>query len=219
MTEMQQPPIGAPAPAGAGAPARGGGLAVAALVLGLLSLIPIIGLLLGLIAAILGIGALAVKTRRKSMAAVGVAFGVIGMVVTPVVFVSGAFWARGKAKQSICAANLNIIGKGLHIYLAEFDQVPPEIWTLTQYGTSPQAFKCPSASSGRRSDYFFLLPPMDVPGTTIIACDYRGNHKDGRNILTFQATVKWLSEADFQAELALPENAAFAKALRQAEGP
>jgi hypothetical protein len=148
-----------------------------------------------------------------------VAFGVIGMVVTPVLFVSGAFWARGKAKEAICGANLNTIGKGLHIYLAEYDQVPPDIWTLVQQGTSAQAFKCPSARGNRRSDYFFLLPPMDVPGTTIIACDYRGNHKDGRWVLAYQATVQWFTEAQFQAELAKPENAAFAKALRQAEGP
>ena len=221
MTEMQQPPVGTPAPPAAGAPARGGGLAVAALVLGLCALIPLIGLLLGLVAVVLGIVALAMKTRRKGLAAVGLVFGLIGMVETPVLLVSGLFWAKGKAQMTVCQSNLNNITKAYHMYFAEYDAAPPDTDALMSLELGmPGVFKCPCAESGRACDYFYLPAGAAAEGTTIIACDYRGNHPDGsRSVLTHMGTVRLLTQAQFQAELALAENVAFAAALKKAEGP
>ncbi len=72
-----------------------------------------------------------------------------------------------------------------------------------------------------RCDYFYL-PPMerypDVPATTIVACDLRGNHEDGRNVLYAYAHVQWCEEDDLQRELDKPVNRRFAEALREHEG-
>ena len=57
------------------------------------------------------------------------------------------------------------------------------------------------------------------PSLTIIACDLKSNHKEGRNVLHLQGSVAWRTEAAFQSELAQPHNAAFAAALKKAEGP
>ena len=66
------------------------------------------------------------------------------------------------------------------------------------------------------------LPPMerypDVPATTIVACDLRGNHEDGRNVLYADAHVQWCEEGEFQRELDKPANRRFAEALREHEG-
>lgn len=88
-----------------------------------------------------------------------------------------------------------------------------------------------------RCDYFYLPPeqpepeatefgtdlrPMerypDVPAKTIVACDLRGNHEDGRNVLYADAHVEWCEEDDLQRELDKPANRRFADALREHEG-
>ena len=43
--------------------------------------------------------------------------------------------------------------------------------------------------------------------------------EDGRAVLRHDGAVRWSTEDAFQAELAVPWNAAFAAALKQAEGP
>lgn len=73
-------------------------------------------------------------------------------------------------------------------------------------------------NSGRVS-YFYHPPVPDARMNTVIACDLRGNHKDHRNVLTYDGHVSWLSEQEFQDLLKKPENADFARALREAEGP
>ena len=69
-----------------------------------------------------------------------------------------------------------------------------------------------------------MLPRnLDVSPSAMVACDYIDNHLDmgasrsGRNVLTFDGAVRWMGEAEFQAQLAQPQNAAFAAALREAE--
>lgn len=227
MTGMQHPPPPADLPPRA-APAKGGGLAVAALVLGLCSLIPFIGGPLGLTAIILGIIALVQKTVRKTMATVGIAVGAVGMLLMPglllAILLPSLGRARELAKRSVCATQLSSVGKACAIYVMDYDTSPPDLDTLMAHGSMPaNVLKCPSADGGRQCDYFYLDigPPMGVrdPTAAIMACDYKGNHEDGRNVLYVDGHVEWLTEAQFQAELASPENAAFAAALREAEGP
>lgn len=220
MTHMQPPPVpAAPPPVAAG---RGDGMAVAALVLGLCSII--LGTVPGLIAIILGIVALAQKTLRRGMAITGIVTGTVGLLLVPALLVSillpSLGRARSLAKISICSANLNTIGKGYHIYLTEYDAPPADIDALIGVSLTPAVFKCPCAKSGRPADIFYLPAAMDADPLTIVACDFKGNHPDGsRNVLTNMGTVRALSEAAFQAELSQPYNTAFAAALRKVEGP
>ena len=51
-----------------------------------------------------------------------VVVGIIALLVT--ILMPTLTRARELAKQAICGANLNTIGKGIHIYLAEFDRFP-----------------------------------------------------------------------------------------------
>jgi len=218
MTQAPMPPS-PPAPTGppiSQVPSKGRGLAVAALVLGILSFIPPCGL----VAIILAIVVLATRRPGKGMAIAGL---ILPFVITPLLLVAILMPALNRAqvlaKRSACGANLNSIGKQILIYQTEFEQMPPDIDTLIALGASEKMFQCPSASGKRRCDYFihFSKEEPDV-GSAIIACDYRGNHRDGRNVLAWQGSLRWLSEAAFQAELAKPWNAEFAKALRAAEG-
>jgi len=76
-----------------------------------------------------------------------------------------------------------------------------------------------SRPAGRTCDYFYFPPKSARYTDTIVACDFAGNHSDGyRSVLFVAGYVKPMKPAEFQAELAKPVNAAFAKALRQAEG-
>ncbi|KKL27038.1 hypothetical protein LCGC14_2389170, partial [marine sediment metagenome] len=197
------------------------GLAIAALVLGLVGLIPLIGALPALAGVILGIVALARKTPGKGLAVAGIVTGAIGLMMIPVLLVAILIPSIGRARElaqrSICAANLNTIGKGFHIYLAEYEFMPPDVDTLISQGTAAQAFVCPSAKANRTKDYFFLLGGTDEPpGNAFVACDYAGNHSDGgRNVLCYMGSVKHLTASQFEG----PDEAAFTAALKEAEGP
>ena len=67
--------------------------------------------------------------------------------------------------------------------------------------------------------YFYLPPTAAEPSPeTILACDLAVNHGgEGRNLVKLSGRVDWLTEEQFQAELAKPHNAEFAAALREAE--
>ena len=212
------PPTAPPAPQ---APVRGSGMAVTALVLGILAIIPCLGWVCGLVAIILAIVVLATKRPGKGMAIAGLIIPIVLTPLTLATLMPALGRAQELARRSQCGSNLNTIGKGMMIYMAEHEEAPPDIDTLIRQGTSEKTLKCPSAKGKRRCDYFFLFP-KDEPdvGSTIVGCDFRGNHRDGRNVLTYMGSVKWIKgEAAFQAELALPHNAEFARALRAAEGP
>jgi len=105
---------------------------------------------------------------------------------------------------------------------------PPDLDVLVRQGKVPRkALRCPSVEHGRRCDYFYLAPSgylaptggaADVPDDLLVACDLRGNHGRGRNVMYAHGNVGLRTQVEFQAELAKPLNAAFAAALREAEG-
>jgi len=114
-----------------------------------------------------------------------------------------------------CAARRRFTGGRGPVTLADaLRQLPPDF---------PR--RCPVAEendqpAGRKEDYFVHAPEGFANRPQVIGCDLRGNHPDGtRNVLYSDGGVHKRSEADFQAELAQPANAEFAKALREIEGP
>ena len=161
-------------------------------------------------------------TILPSVPSSGTVLAVLAGIIL-LVYVVGPPLGSGHARlrrRSICGANLNTIGKGMHIYLDEYEQSPADIDVLIRYGASEKYLQCPSADKGRKSDYFFHFPTDTPVGNALVGCDLKGNHGEaGRNVLTYQGSVKWIKgEAAFQAELALPHNAEFARELRKVEG-
>ena len=124
----------------------------------------------------------------------------------------------------MCGTNLSRIARGMALYMmsesANNDTPPPDLETIVKMEmVNRSMLHCPSDKAGRQGDYFYLAPVKGAAETTIVACDLKGNHGgEGRNVLVSGFYVRWMKEAKFQAELANPENAAFAKALRAAEG-
>jgi len=223
------PPPVAPPSHPAAAWQKTSGLAVAALVLGICGIIPCLGVLLGLIGIVLGIVALARNVGGKGFAVGGIIAGLVGIVIGQALLVSMLMpalnRAREQAKRALCAGNLNGIAKGIIMYGTENqDAFPPNLDVLVRQGKVPRKMlQCPSVERRRRCDYFYLAPSAkgdDVPDDLLVACDLRDNHDgEGRNVMYATGYVKWLKEKAFQAELGKPVNAAFAAALRKAEGP
>lgn len=233
----QTPPLPPPLPAGAQAmpPSerrKTSGLAVAALVLGLLGIIPFLGSLLGLVAVVLGIVALATGVKGKGLAVTGIVAGLLLPVIVNVVVISAMLLpslghARELSRRSKCAENLKIIGVASQVYWSQYDYAG--LTSLQQLvdarfiSAGSGVFKCPSAKSDRSCDYFFATPANSVEHiqnatSVILACDLRGNHPDGREVLFLDSHVAWMSEARFQAALNQPQNTVFAAALREFEG-
>ena len=125
------------------------------------------------------------------------------------------------SRLAVCATNLNAIGKATGIHLLQQQRMPSSVQDLVDTGiASHRSFQCPGVKQHTACDYFLHWPPdASVPRDTLIACDFEGNHRGRRNVLHLSGTVKSLTEAGFQDMLTLPHNAAFAAALRKAEGP
>ena len=116
--------------------------------------------------------------------------------------------------------------RAMMMYAEEWDGQPaPNLAALNAYtGGPPGITSCPSRQPRKpgRVDYLYVPQPlmeMERPQETILLCDLKGNHEDGRNVAFGDGHVTWMSEDDFQALLARPHNAAFADGLKKAEGP
>jgi hypothetical protein len=200
----------------------GKGLAVAALILGLVGLIPMLGFIPAILGIILGIVVMSKKRPGKGMAIAGIVLGAVGLVASPIILYPALTRALEMTRRASCAANLHSLEISLSLYRTEnADAYPQDLDPLVKGGLQlPKLLKCPSCEGNRKCDYFYLAPAKDAPATTMVACDFRGNHQgEMRNVLHMDGHIKGLPEAEFQQALAQPENAAFAEALKKAEGP
>jgi len=198
----------------------GGGLGAAALVLGIVSLIPAVGVVAGPAGGVLAVSALLRGRAGRGRAVAALVLCVVGMTVSLLTVPRALKWHWGQ-KQALCAARLQSIAAGIRMYRDYQERFPATLGEVTAMGALPGIYlSCPGAgNSGRGSDFFYHPPADDAPPDAIIVCDFRGNHPGGRNVLYRSGEVRWRGEPAFQAELAKPYNAEFAKALRAAEGP
>ena len=141
--------------------------------------------------------------------------------------------ARDLAKEAVSLANLNGIGRAIQLYEAnprlhrgQENGFPSDLQALVgpAGGLSPKHLKAPGMErNGRTCDYFYLRPPagFDDPEFNIealMACAFSDCHRRNvRLVLYRNASVRRLTAEEFDAELAKPENAAFAAALRAEE--
>jgi len=227
-------------------PRRSGVLGIVAIVLAILALaasVPIyVGLkigpaaislaaggLLAVAALVLGIVAVVKSTSKKGMGAAGLVLSLVaGIAVFGGLFLA-LHRARDLAQGAVCASNVNEIGWYYIMYQTESDDAsPPSLEALMDHYAAhgdPECRRlltCPAAR-GRHPQphYFYLAPKGPARGKTLILCDLKGNHPRGeRAVLTYGASVeRFRTEAEFQAALARPENAAFAAALKEADRP
>jgi len=106
---------------------------------------------------------------------------------------------------------------GIQVYRVDKNQFPKDLDALIEQKVITFPLKCPAAQSTRKSDYFYLPPADESNGDVIVACDLAGNHPNGRNVLSLNGRIRWMTEKDLQDELQRPENAKFAEALKKAE--
>lgn len=234
---QDQPPMQAlPAPMPVGGMPRAPSLppdrdrAMTSLLLGIFSFIPGLGVVLGLLAIALGGLALHRKMPGRKMAVAGLTLGILGILMTGFVLLglvySGEFGGGSRASRQQCRSNLAAIGSAITQYEMDHSAYPPDFPTLNKAGYigGTATLQCPAHSQpgSTQWDYFYAPPAANAPSQTLMVCDLRRNHKDegGRNVYRADDYYsEWLSEKEFQTELARPENAAFAKALRAIEGP
>ena len=202
----------------------------------------------GLAAALLAVclGAIGLFRRpRKGLAAGAI---VLGLLLFSVHWTVWGRAMPPDPRPARCGTNLMSIGTGLVMYSVEHDGLYPEqLHVLVPDGLiSLDTLECPSVDEENlsdshyvevtdpelreqladglvddryRCDYFYLASPQEEEGKgVLIACDLRGNHEDGRNVLYADGHVQWCEEDDFQRELDKPANRRFADALREHEG-
>jgi prepilin-type processing-associated H-X9-DG protein len=192
------------------------GMAVAAMVLGILGLVlcpPIFGLL-GLI---LGIVALARASNRpaeyggRGMAIAGICCGAAALVVVIPLYLAillpSLSRARELAKRAVCAANLRGIGQSCHIYANDYDEwFPPDLQTLINAGhLTPGELQCPSEANPSTLVLDYVYVPglqATAPVDWILAHEDPANHNgEGGNVLYVDSHVEFLKEPEFSAEL------------------
>lgn len=146
---------------------KASGKSIAALILGIASLvlcfIPLLNIILGFIGMIMGIGqrrALSrgeITAKSSGMATGGMITGIIGIVVgivmsivistaviLPIIFVPEAQKAANKAS---CVANLRTLDASVDMYYAEYEKYPSGIQDLLDSNTITKEPKCPSGTA------------------------------------------------------------------------
>jgi hypothetical protein len=83
----------------------------------------------------------------------------VGALLGGSMYMSGSQLGRREhSHRAYCGASLNGIGKEIAIYQAEWDQMPPDLYSLVASGTSPGLFVCPSTDN----DVPVINQPFDV---------------------------------------------------------
>jgi hypothetical protein len=165
-------------------PAQQTGLAIASLVLGIISVLSIMcgGILLGLPAIITGHMAVG-RARRspavyggKGMAIAGLALGYFSLVLTALMIASFFFWfapnARfGPARQASaataesiqCVNNLKQIGLAARLYSNDNgDTFPKDFLSMSNELNTPKILRCPADKSRTRADDWASFSPANV---------------------------------------------------------
>ena len=201
-------------------------LAVAALVLGICGFVPCLGAVTAVVGIILGIRVLAGRRPGKRLAIGGIVTGTVSLLLVQVAIMVGfppSFFGRvNGGGQSPCRSSLKCISTSVALYMTDYDGVvPANLQALVdEKFLDRHRMQCPSEGTDGKVDYFYFCLPADAPGYAFMACDFKGNHGGkGRSVARFDTSVRYLTEAEFRKLLARPQNAAFAKALAEVEGP
>jgi serine/threonine protein kinase/HEAT repeat protein len=187
-------------------PKRAKGLAIWALVLGIIGIIPIVGLATGLIALVLGIVALVKQTTSKGMAIAGTILGALGSLMIPfhIIVLTGAmFGMKFSAQNTVCMSNLKTIGTAMVSYREKNGgNYPDNLETLEKAGLVPaKALRCPLHDGQPGQTSYEYIRPSGPGEPGIIAWDRHPhtakNVPVGRNVLYANGSVRFLNEQMF----------------------
>jgi hypothetical protein len=172
-------------------------------------------------AIILGIIALTGRRAGKGLAIAALIIAPVLIAAQVAILVPALANAREMARRSVCRSNLHFVGAALRMYASDYrDQQPANLDLLIRHEIPVETLRCPSAAEQtdpNRRDYFYMpLTPMS-DASAMNACEFRGNHNDGRNVLIGDGAILWVREPEFQQMLRRPENAKFAVVLEEAQ--
>ena len=195
------------------------------------------GLLLAILAIILGAVGLGRKPKRPATVGLVVSIAtVVAMLATgPLVLLPSLTEARQIAGREVSATNLRLIGLAAVSGSLDADHgdlsgdsapassgqpaFPPSLDAMIASGLlTEQGLRCTNHRGAPQRCYLYVPPLTAVPlSDTILACENAGCFPGGRNVLRVDGSVDWMTTEQFQAELAKPQNAHFAAALRRAK--
>lgn len=204
---------------------RTSGLAVAALVVGIFSIVlfcvPLLGPALGAVAIVLGAIAMSVTKNPavggRGMAITGLVLGIVGVLVLVFqvsVFLPSLNRARETANRVKCASNLRQIGQGCFMYANDnHQQFPPDLGTLvTAESMTPRTFVCPSGPANpasatsaawvnKNSDYVYLGAgrTTTMGPSEVLVYENPVDHHEGMEILFGDGSVQWFKLTDAQS--------------------
>lgn len=144
-----------PLPPAPPAPTGGSGLATAALIMGLLSLLLPLAVITGPLAVIFGAVALSRRRPGAASATVGIILGIVCWVlmlfVVPIlaaIFFPVFTRARDKAVQAVCLSHERQLCRAMSLYCADNDEIMPPAarWPqqVSQYVLDPENYLCPA---------------------------------------------------------------------------
>jgi len=126
-------------------------------------------------------------------------------------------WASGHNRAS-CLSNLSNFSRSLALYQEEYRSPPPDLQALLKDGwIGTNGLTClndPRRGAAGTVSYCYL-PPIDKDPTRIVAADASLWHGGKRCVLTADGSVKAMSEAEFQKQLASPLNKEFQKVVNR----
>ena len=205
-------------------------MAVTSLVLGIVSIVVVgIGLLASIPGMILGLvsrGKLKRAGGKTGMALAGTLTSAAGLLIHIALGVAVCvivMHARVQLRRIECMNTLHQTGMCIAMMQADRPDSTRD-WTLTdllRYSDSESdLFRCPADGNwraGQTSYFVFAGDPARDLFDQPAACDFKGNHPDGRNVLFFDGSVHHMTEMEFQEFLCELRNRPFAKALQAAE--
>jgi hypothetical protein len=187
-------------------PVRSSGLAIASLVLGLVSLL--CGAPAGIAAIICGAIALsniknsAGATGGRGLAITGLVTGSVGTVVTTLALLAAMLLpalaqARGSARRANCMSNMKQIGLGIAQYCDDHNQQMPRTFDdiLPYVGNSRKILICPEAADQSTPSYYMVAGVVwQDTNITVLVTEPDGNHGGrGHNALYNDGSVQWRS--------------------------
>jgi prepilin-type processing-associated H-X9-DG protein len=171
-------------------PPQGNGMAVAGLVMGILSFfcLPIIGSILAVIFGIIGLVRTKDGRRGKGMSIAAIVLGVIGFVIMPSILLPSLNRARETANRVKCASQMRLIGTAINSYQSQHSgQYPPNLNALVSSGLiTSQGLVCPSDNNTSGQPSYILMAQtgfVPVSANSVLLYEPITDHTDGANFL------------------------------------
>jgi prepilin-type processing-associated H-X9-DG protein len=208
MTDQPTPPTQAPINSGPAAEPVKTGLAVAALVLGIVGLVVFCALvgISGIVTGIIALNRISKEPQRyggQGMAIGGLVCGGVSLLLLPLlvaILLPSLSRARELSKRLVCASNLKGIGTTLKIYVNDDpgQGVPTLSLLVTRGEITPKQLICPSSEVDTTH---YILVPGSV-GTSdrgaVMAYEPKSNHGDeGGNVLFADGHVTFVRVPEY----------------------